>query len=78
MGLVSRVVLRTGLIDSAREIAGRILSKGPLAVHTGFETDQKTGLVVERLAQTVLYATEDKREGTSAFLEKSEPEFNGR
>ena len=72
-------------MDAARETAASILSKGPLAVRlaklavqTGFETDQRTGLVVERLAQTVLYASEDKREGTSAFLEKREPEFKGR
>ena len=37
----------------------------------------KTGLVVERLAQAVLFDTEDKREGTSAFLEKREPHFRG-
>jgi enoyl-CoA hydratase/carnithine racemase len=85
IGLVSRVVPQTQLMDAARETAGTILSKGPLAVRlaklavqTGFETDQRTGLVVERLAQTVLYASEDKREGTSAFLEKREPEFRGR
>jgi enoyl-CoA hydratase/carnithine racemase len=85
IGLVSRVVPQTQLMDAARETAGTILSKGPLAVRlaklavqTGFETDQRTGLVVERLAQTVLYASEDKREGTSAFLEKREPEFKGR
>lgn len=85
VGLVYRVVPRTGLMDAVRETAGRILSKGPLAVRlaklvvqTGFETDQRTGLVVERLAQAVLYATEDKREGTSAFVEKREPDFKGR
>jgi enoyl-CoA hydratase/carnithine racemase len=85
IGLVSRVVPQTQLMDAARETAGAILSKGPLAVRlaklavqTGFETDQRTGLVVEHLAQAVLYASEDKREGTRAFLEKREPEFKGR
>jgi enoyl-CoA hydratase/carnithine racemase len=85
VGLVSRVVPRAGLIDAARETAGQILSKGPLAVRlaklvvqTGFETDQQTGLVVERLAQTVLYTSEDKQEGTSAFVEKRDPDFKGR
>ena len=85
MGLVTRVVPQDALMDAARETAGRILSKGPLAVRlaklavqTGFETDQRTGLVVERLAQAVLYTSEDKREGTSAFLEKRDPDFKGR
>src|SRR5215207_1679831 len=85
IGLVSRVVPQAQLMDAARETTGAILSKGTpavrlakLAVQPGFETDQRTGLVVERLAQSVLYASEDKREGTSAFLEKREPEFKGR
>jgi enoyl-CoA hydratase len=62
-----------------------LLAKGPLAVRlaklavqTGYETDQRTGLLIERLAQAVLFTSEDKREGTSAFLEKREPEFEGR
>jgi enoyl-CoA hydratase len=85
LGLVSEVVPKAELMNSARETASRILSKGPLAVRlaklavqTGFETDQKTGLVIERLAQTVLYTSEDKQEGTSAFLEKRDPDFKGK
>ncbi len=85
IGLVSKVVPQAELLDAARETASRILSKGPLAVRlarlaiqTGFETDQRTGLVVERLAQAVLYTSEDKQEGTSAFLEKRNPDFKGR
>lgn len=83
--LVTRVVPPEELMDAARETAARILSKGPLAVRlaklavqTGFDTDQHSGQVIERLAQTVLYASEDKQEGTSAFLEKRDPEFEGR
>ena len=85
IGLVTKVVPQAGLMDAAWETAGQILSKGPLAVRlarlavqTGFETDQRTGLVVERLAQALLYASEDKREGTSAFIEKRKPHFKGR
>jgi enoyl-CoA hydratase/carnithine racemase len=86
IGLVTQIEDENeGLMDKVRATAATILSKGPLAVRlaklviqTGFETDQKTGLVVERLAQAVLFNTEDKREGTSAFLEKREPRFEGR
>ena len=85
IGLVSQVVSQNNLMDTARETAGQILAKGPLAVRlakiaiqAGFDTDQQTGLTIERLAQTVLYSSEDKREGTSAFLEKREPDFKGR
>jgi enoyl-CoA hydratase/carnithine racemase len=85
IGLVSRVVPQEALMDAVREIAGQILSKGPLAirlaklaVHSGFDADQRTGEVIERLAQTVLYASEDKQEGTTAFLERRTPKFEGR
>lgn len=85
IGLVSHVVPQAGLMDAVRETAGQILSKGPLAVRlaklaiqAGFDADQQTGLTIERLAQTVLYSSEDRLEGTSAFLEKREPEFKGR
>ena len=85
IGLVTQVTGPSGLMDAARGTATEILKKGPLAVRlaklavlTGFETDQKTGLVVERLAQAILFDTHDKQEGTSAFLEKREPRFEGR
>jgi enoyl-CoA hydratase/carnithine racemase len=85
IGLVTQVAGDDeGLMDTVRTTAATILSRGPLAVRlaklavqTGFETDQKTGLVIERLAQAVLFDTEDKREGTTAFLEKREPRFRG-
>ena len=35
-------------------------------------------MLIERLAQAVLFDSEDKREGTSAFLEKRDPNFRGR
>ncbi|HZB81883.1 MAG TPA: enoyl-CoA hydratase-related protein [Rubrobacteraceae bacterium] len=85
VGLVTRVISSDELVDAVRETARSIMSKGPLAIRlaklairTGFETDLKTGLVIERLAQAVLLTSEDKREGTSAFLEKREPEFKGK
>lgn len=84
-GLVADVYPLAELIDAARATAATVLSKGPLAVQlaklviaNGAETDQRTGLLLERLAQTVLYTTEDKREGASAFLEKRAPQFRGR
>ena len=39
--------------------------------------DLRTGQVVERLAQALLYASEDKREGTEAFLSERPPQFTG-
>jgi enoyl-CoA hydratase len=84
-GLVTSVVPAVELLDAARETARQILSKGPLAVRlaklvvrSGMDTDQRTGLVVERLAQALLYTTDDKREGAEAFLGKRPPVFRGR
>jgi acetyl-CoA acetyltransferase len=61
------------------------MSRAPWAVakpargfQTGPATMHDTGLVVERLGQAVLYATEDKGESTSAFLAKRQPTFQER
>ena len=66
-------------------VAGQIMAKGPLAVRlaklvirSGMDADQRTGLVVERLAQALLYTTDDKTEGADAFLAKRRPQFQGR
>ena len=82
IGLVSETVPQEQLKEAVEKTANQILSKGPLAVklakiaiHAGFDTDMKAGLLIERLAQAVLFSTEDKNEGTSAFLEKRSPEF---
>ena len=84
-GLVSKVVPSEESMDAVEQTAGAILAKGPfavrlakVAVQAGYETDQRTGLLIERLAQAILFTSEDKREGTSAFLEKREPNFEGR
>jgi enoyl-CoA hydratase/carnithine racemase len=85
IGLVSQITPPDELMDAVRTTADAILSKGPLAirlaklaVHRGFEIDQGTGLILERLAQAVLFASEDKQEGTNAFIEKRKPHFRGR
>lgn len=84
-GLVTDVVPAAELLETAEQIMRTILAKGPLAVRLakmviapGHDTDQRTGLLLEKLAQTVLFTTEDKAEGTAAFLEKRAPGFEGR
>lgn len=85
IGLVSESVPQDELANKAKEIANQILAKGPLAVslakmavHMGYDSDMKTGLMLERLSQAILLNTEDKNEGTSAFLEKRKPDFKGK
>ena len=60
------------------------MSKGPMAVNLakisinlGLETDINTGLMIERLAQTIAFSTQDRKEGTAAFLEKRPANFKG-
>lgn len=82
IGLVTSVVPPEELLGAARATAAQILAKGPLAVRlgklvikNGFETDQRTGLLLERLAQSLLYASPEKAEGTGAFLDKRPADF---
>ncbi|MGO4490653.1 enoyl-CoA hydratase/isomerase family protein [Arthrobacter sp. 2YAF22_2] len=85
IGLVTEVVPAADLLATVRDTAEQILAKGPLAVRlgklvikNGAETDLRTGLLLERLAQSLLYSTEDKREGARAFIDKRPAEFTGR
>ena len=48
-----------------------------LVIRAGMNADQHTGQIVERLAQALLYTTDDKREGAAAFLDKRTPSFQG-
>lgn len=85
IGLVNKVVPAGQAVQASKEMAKKILAKGPLAARVaksvmdwGSNTSLDQGLILERLAQTFLFATEDRTEGLSAFLEKRAPDFKGR
>lgn len=85
IGLVNRVVPHDELMPSAIELAKKIMRCGPLAVRmaklsiqAGLNYGPGAGFEYERLAQTMLFGTEDRLEGTGAFLEKRRPVFKGR
>lgn len=86
IGLVNQVTgdTREELMEAAKAMAEQIMKKGPvatrlakMAINVGMDTDINTGLLFERIAQTVAFGTEDRKEGTQAFLEKRKAEFKG-
>ncbi|MCZ6786970.1 MAG: enoyl-CoA hydratase-related protein, partial [Planctomycetota bacterium] len=77
IGLVNRVVADDDVLDGAKELAQAILKQGPLAVrlakmalNASSRTGQDAGLLIEQIAQAVLFDSADKRERMTAFLEK--------
>ena len=84
-GLVSDVVVPELTLEKALELARVIASKSPLALRQAkealrhaFEGPLSSGLEFERKAFVMLAASEDRREGIDAFLEKRKPVFKGR
>jgi enoyl-CoA hydratase len=85
IGLVTAIMPASQLQVRARELAKRILKHGPLAtrlaklaLNASARVDLDSGLLIETLAQAICYQSDDKQEGTSAFLEKRKPKFSGR
>jgi len=84
MGLVNEVVPASQLIARAEAILKQIFSNAPIAVkysleavNKGLETSQTEGFALEASFFGLCAGTEDKKEGTSAFLAKRSPQFQG-
>src|SRR6266566_7084512 len=84
-GLVARVVVREAWLEEAKRVAREIASKGPVAtrlakesVNRAYESTLQLGLEYERRALYLSFASEDAKEGLTAFTEKREPKFRGR
>jgi enoyl-CoA hydratase/carnithine racemase len=85
IGLVNEVVPAADLILRAEAILKQILSNAPLAVkysleavNKGLETSQTEGLSLEASLFGLCAGTEDKTEGTQAFLQKRPAQFHAR
>jgi enoyl-CoA hydratase len=85
IGLVNEIVPAADLLTRAEAILRKIASNAPMAVkfaltavNKGLETSQDEGLLLEASYFGLCAGTEDKKEGTSAFLEKRPPQFRGR
>jgi enoyl-CoA hydratase len=85
IGLVNEVVPFTDLIPRSEAILKQIFSNAPIAikysieaVNKGLETSQAEGLALEASFFGLCAATDDKKEGTTAFLEKRAARFQAR
>jgi enoyl-CoA hydratase len=84
IGLVNEVVPQAELIPRAEAIAAKIIANAPLAiqycieaVNHGYDQPLAEGLFLEATLFGVCCSTEDKNEGTKAFLEKRPAKFKG-
>lgn len=84
-GLVSRVVPPAKLLPEAMAAARKIAEKSQIpvmvakeCVNRAYETGLQEGILFERRSFAGLFATEDQKEGMSAFLDKREPQFRDR
>lgn len=85
MGLVTEVVEPEGLLQRVRDVAWLITQKGPLAVAAckaaiNQGADAELGIAIDNEAKLFgsMFATQDMREGTAAFVEKRSPRFEGK
>jgi enoyl-CoA hydratase len=85
IGLVNEVVPSADLIPRAEALLREIFANAPIAVkysieavNKGMETSQAEGLALEASFFGLCAGTEDKQEGTRAFLEKRPAQFQGR
>jgi enoyl-CoA hydratase/carnithine racemase len=85
IGLVNEVVPLANLIPRAEAILNHINSNAPLgvkfsidAVNKGLDGSVSEGLLIEASLFGICGGSEDKKEGTTAFLEKRAPQFHGR
>ena len=84
-GLIAEISAPEKATHRAIELAGEIAARAPLAmqqakavVNAAFDMPHDAHLAFERQAFSLLFSTEDKKEGVSAFLEKRTPDWKGK
>lgn len=85
IGLVSKVVPLDQLEPEAEALASKLMERPALALRAaktalrkGLSTSLKEGLQIEQDLFSMLFGTEDQKEGMAAFLEKRKPIFKGK
>ncbi len=83
-GLVNHVVAKERVVPRALELAEMIAAMPPIAVRlakesvlTALDTPLEIGLTHERRLFSLLFASDDQKEGMQAFLDKRTPHFKG-
>ncbi|MBM7649144.1 enoyl-CoA hydratase [Bacillus ectoiniformans] len=84
-GLINRIVSSELLMEESMKMAVQIASQPPLSVrlikdsvHKAVDYSLYEGMQYERKNFYLLFASEDQKEGMSAFVEKRKPQFKGR
>lgn len=84
IGLVNQVLPSQQLMEATMDVANLLATKSRVAlrgikqvIHGGFDVDLRHGCAMEVDAFAVVFSSEDAKEGTSAFLEKRQPQFTG-
>ena len=84
IGLVNHVVPQKELDIFVAQLAEKIVTKSPVALHmaktamnNGIQADLRTGLDIEARCFSLCFGTEDRVEGMNAFMQKRKPEFKG-
>lgn len=85
IGLANKVVPAEELLDEAKAMMNVIIGKAPIAVryakvaiNKGVNMDLNNALELEKDIAGLVFATEDKKEGVYAFIEKREATFNNK
>ncbi len=85
IGLANKVVAPAELMDTAKAMAHKIMSRAPIAVqvckaavNTGLDVDLASGVAYEAEVFGLCFATADQKEGMAAFVEKRKASFSGK
>lgn len=85
IGLINEVVVQEELESTVDKLIRNMASKSSIAlklakisVKKGIDAHDDIGLMLEKISQALLFATDDKREGMEAFIDKRKPVFKGK
>lgn len=83
--LVNKVVPAGAVLPEAKALAARLAQGAPLAIREilkavtrGLNTTIEEGIKIEQAGSAVVFASEDAKEGSTAFFQKRPPNFKGR